>query len=283
MESEKKTQWELPFGPQPVLDFEATATWVELVPVERGATPCLRTEGGLTLPFEVTSREGVVQVRLSERPFALFDHAGQKVRLEVPRHVRAHLRVDMGRVQVSRLEGCDLDVNTMAGSVELSDCRGRFKLVAQAGQIRGERLAGTFHVEAGAGAARVGILALDPGVHHVHSNMGAVRVDLVPGLDVRIEASTALGATRQGYPSNPGSPRVLKLEADLGAVKVREGSPYVDERHGDWDDWRRHWGSGEAAPSAAPATSLREVLSQVGQGLLSVEEAERRIREQGLR
>lgn len=107
-----------------------------------------------------------------------------------------------------------------------------------------------------------------------------MKIDLVPGLDVRIESRTVMGSTRTRYPSRNDAPAVLKLEAELGAVKVREGSPYEDPRHSDWADWRKTWLAQPVQAAAAEASAggdLRTILELVQQRKISPEEAERLI------
>ena len=251
----------LPFGDNPVLDFEASASQLEVVPVDPGEAPCLEFDGAIQP--EVRREGEVVVVRPSSRGFwGAFEMGGHKMTLRVPAQLKARFAADMGRLTVRNLAGCDLDISTSAGSLELHDVRGRMKLKANAGQIRGEALGGTFWVECDAGSARLGIVALDPGEHYVHSNMGSVKIDLAPGLDVRIEARTVMGSTRTKYPTNPKSLTVLKLEAELGSVKISEGNGYMDPRHGDWPDWRKLW----------EAAELRVIQIQIGV-ILAVEDA----------
>lgn len=275
----------LPFGESPVLDFEAAASQLEVVPTLPGEEPCLEVDGALDPEVK---REGeVVRVHPNTRGFwGAFELGGHKMTLRVPAQLKARFAADMGRLTIARLAGCDLDVSMSAGSLELTDVRGRMKLRANAGQIRGEGLGGTFWVECGAGSARLGIVALDPGEHHVHSNMGSVRIDLAPGLDVRIDARTVMGSTRTKYPTNPKSLTVLKLEAELGSVKISEGSGYADPRHGDWPDWRKLWEAAGDLMTARPAMKaaaagpeeLRQILAMVEAGKINAAEAERLIR-----
>lgn len=274
----------LPFGDRSVLDFEANASQLEVVPVKNGEAPCLEWEGAVAP--EVRREGEVVMIHPSSRGFwGALEMGSYKMTLRVPPQLKARMSVDMGRLTVSHLAGCDLDLSTSAGSLELHDVRGRMKLTANAGQIKGDLLAGTFEVECGAGSARLGIVALDPGEHHVQSNMGSVRIELAPGIDVRIEANTVMGSTRTKYPTNPKSTTVLKLEADLGSVRIGEGSGYSDPRHGDWPDWRKLWdAAGElltarpARPPAASPEELRQILSMVEAGKINAAEAERLIR-----
>lgn len=278
----------LPFGDSPVLDFEASAASLEVVPVHAGQAPCLELEAAVDP--EVRREGEVVVIRSSTRGFwSAIEAGGSRAVLRVPPQLKARISTDMGRVSISKLVGCDLDVSTSAGSLELHEVRGRMKLRANAGQIRGDALGGTFWVECGAGSARLGIVALDPGEHHVHSNMGSVRIDLAPGLDVRIDAHTVMGSTRTKYPTNPKALTVLKLEAELGSVRIGEDGAYEDPRHGDWADWRKLWHAAEAfvtapipspapPPAAVPPDELKQILSMVEAGKINATEAARLIR-----
>ena len=279
----KKRTIPLPLGDNPILDFEANASQIVVVPVESGEAPCL--EGDPSTDPEVRLEGEVVVVRPNARSFlAGWDLSANTVVLRVPAHLKGRFRCDMGRAVIRGLAGCDLEVSTQAGSLELHRVHGRMKLRAGAGQIRGEELGGTFDVDCGAGSARLGIVALDPGIHTVHSNMGSVRIELAPGIEVRIDARTVMGSTRTRYPSNPNAAAVLKLEAELGSVRISEGAGDADSRHGDWPDWKRRWEAAEAfitEPPAKPAPSgeeLRQILSMVEAGKINASEAERLIR-----
>lgn len=282
----------LPFGESPVLDFEASAAQLEVKPVKPGESPRLEYESAIEP--DVTVDGETVRVRQRTRGFwSALEAGGARAVLHVPPTLKARINADMGRLVVGNLAGCDLDISTSAGSLELTDVRGRLKLRANAGQIRGEGLGGTFWVDCGAGSARLGIVALDVGEHYVHSNMGSVRIDLAPGLDVRIDARTVMGSTRTKYPTNPKSSTVLKLEAELGSVKIGEGGAYEDPKHGDWADWRKLWQAAEAfvtapipppapaAPAAVrevPPDELKQILSMVEAGKINATEAARLIR-----
>ena len=114
--------------------------------------------------------------------------------------------------------------------------------------------------------------------------MGSVRIELAPGIDVKIEARTVMGSTRTRYPSNPSAAAELKLEAELGSVRISEGSGAPDPRHGDWPDWRRLWEAAEAFVTPAPVKpapsgeELRQILAMVEAGKINAAEAERLIR-----
>jgi hypothetical protein len=292
--------WELPFTERPQLDFEVNAARIDVQAVGPGETPRIESRRA-GAPLEIRPVGEKLMVRLAgnwegdldlgagvlEGAVATLLRGGYggEFTVHLPPGIKARIAANMGQARIRGLYGCDLEVATNAGQVELDDCRGRFVLKAKAGQIVGRRLGGTFAVESGAGEATLDIVELDPGVHTVHSTMGAVKIDLRPGLEVRIESRTVMGSTRTRYPSKPDAEAVLKLEAELGAVKVREGAGYEDPRHGDWPDWRKVWLTRPERPQMPerpivvppPATELRSILEMVEQKKLSAEEAERLI------
>ena len=283
-----KKSWPLPFGSRPVLDFEVNAARIEVLPVEPHGQPRIEVKRAFSA-LDIRSVGEKVFVRLAgnfDEPegTGVLEGAvmtlmrggyGGEFTVYLPQSVKARLSTSMGQARISGLKGCDLEASTNAGQLELDDCRGRFSLKAKAGQIIGKRLGGTFAVESGAGEALLDIVQLDDGLHTVRSTMGSVKIDLVPGLDVRIDSRTVMGSTRTKYPSNREAKAVLQLEADLGAVKVREGEPYEDPLHGDWPDWRKTWLTAAAEP-AGPG-ELRTILELVQQKKISAEEAERLI------
>jgi hypothetical protein len=175
----------------------------------------------------------------------------------------------------------------------LDDVRGRMKISVDSGSVKGEKLGGTFDIRSMAGSVKLGIVSLDAGDHIVRAAMGAVKVELAAGLLVRVETSATLGSARSNYPSTADAPAVLRLEAELGSVKVRQVDPSADERHGDWPDWRRTWQNVSQAvastlaavdelapkpPRPEPTDEVRRVLELVQEGALSVPDAERLLR-----
>ncbi len=276
---------ELPFSELPQLHLETQGSVVDVVGISNGEAPYVEVKGH---PVKVENVNGVVTLSSS------WGMGDQRMTLHVPQNLRATINCDMGKMRVSNLAGCDLTLSSNAGSVELRDARGRFSLRANAGEIRAENVGGTFELEASTGSVRLGIVALDAGTHRIRSTMGSVKVDLAPGIDVRIESKTVLGSTRTVYPSNPNAAAHLMLEAELGSVKVREGSSASDSRHGDWPDWRRWWATAAAAIErtvmAAPPAAAREdssspellkILSMVEQGMISPDQADKLIRAVG--
>jgi hypothetical protein len=295
----------LPFTAEPLLDLHADATKVELLPVAPGDTPRIEIDGRGEIdgraPLKVELKGNVVFVRLDhewvDRWPAIIEI--KRLIVHVPGHVKARVHCDMGKLRVHGLAGCDLDVSVNAGKLELEEVRGRLKLVGSMGAIWGEKLGGTFDVRSDAGSVHLGIDALDDGEHFIRTAMGSVKVDLARGLDVKIETSTTLGSARSSYPSNPGAKAQLRLESQLGSVRVKEAGQAEESRHGDWPDWRRWWAEAkevianvpavsDAAPPPTPAgdaeekaANMRKILEMVQSGKLSPVEAERLIRAMG--
>jgi hypothetical protein len=232
------SQKPLPFAEVPRLELIATFADLWVVPVATGETPrVVASEGGEEhLRVSVVDDVVVVQFDGPDGPF-WGKRAHQKLTLHVPPNVRARVRSDLGRVHIERLDqGCDLEVSTSAGAVQLSHVAGRMVLRAGAGAIQGDHLAGVFDVETSAGAVKLSIVALADGAHRVHTNMGSARVDLTPGVAVRLETRTSMGSIRKRFNSTADAPAVLSVSTELGSVKIGEAEE-EDERHGDYARW----------------------------------------------
>jgi hypothetical protein len=285
----------LELSEHPTLELSANAMDLELIALTPGELPSIEAHGGRSAAASVTVRQDgeVTRVELPNAWAGL--ELPHRLTLRVPPAVRAKIVNDAGRVHVAGLAGCDLELSSHAGSMTLDDVRGRMKIVVDSGSVKGEQLGGTFDIRSMAGSVKLGIVALDAGNHLVRTAMGAVKVELAAGLQVRVETSATLGSARSNYPSTADAPAVLRLEAELGSVKVRQVDPSADERHGDWPDWRRTWqdvsrvvASTLAAvddelaprpkPREAPAEEVRRVLELVQEGALSVPDAERLLR-----
>lgn len=275
----------LPLSDKPTVELHTDALDLELVALQPGESPCLETRGGRAV---TTRMEGdVTHVELTPSWNSLFD-VPRRLTLRVPAHVRARITNDAGRVDVTGLAGCDLELKSHAGTLTLDEVRGRLVLSVASGTIKGNHLGGTFDVRSTAGSVRLQIDALDAGAHLVRTGMGAVKVELAKGLAVRIETAATLGSARSTYPSQVDAPALLRLEADLGSVKVREASASEDPRHGDWPDWRRTWNdvvkevrevlTTPARSQDASQGEVRRVLELVHEGKLSVDDAERLLR-----
>jgi hypothetical protein len=64
---------------------------------------------------------------------------------------------------------------------------------------------------------------VQPGEHRIRAAMGSVRLDLARGMDLCIEAHTALGSVRNNYPVRADAPRRLVLSTEMGSVRVDQG------------------------------------------------------------
>lgn len=298
MSSSKLHVVPLEFAERPSLELRATAEHLHVLPVEpggsprievdsrRGDTPRLQVERvGETLV--VKSDGGVSQWMFGSVPF-------KRLTLFVPPSIRARVRQDFGNLKVERLEGCDLELQSSAGTISLEHIRGRMSVAVDAGTVKGEHLAGTFDVRTEAGSVKLGIDALDAGEHRVRTELGAVKLYLAPGLPVKFDSHTALGSSRISYEAAKDAKATMVLSAELGSIRVKEGDAFVDERHGDWADWRKLWKDAVAEvgnvvndvlpkpqPTRVPDEELRKVLELVQDGKISASDAERLIRAMG--
>lgn len=292
--------WDLPFAAEPSLDFESSVAQVLIVPAEPGTSPRLEARGRAArrLQPSVKLDGGVTRVRIAGWdelgfPGDLWGFAGKvKYALHVPRAAAAKVRTEAGRIRVRDLEGCDLSLETDAGTIDLERVHGRLKIRTAAGKIDGEDVGGTFDVETNAGAIRLRVLGLDAGTHRVRTDLGSVRIELARGILARIDAHTSLGSTRIDYPSTTRAAALLEISNEVGSVRVRE--------------WSRRRAA-EAAPSSGPyrtpaapivvaaevvppdaevpgapkADPLDRVLEMVAQGKLSPRDAGEILRQLG--
>lgn len=295
--------WPLPFSDLAQLELVTPFGDIALVALAPGEAPHVEQTGGdRGLKVETAKDGDVVRIRLTSAEISFLDFGAPHARLvlHVPPNVRARVRTEFGRIRAERLDqGCDLDLATTAGAMQLEQITGRMALRTGAGQISGEKLAGTFDVVTAAGSVRLAISGLQPGHHRISTSMGAVRVDLSPGIQVKLETRTSMGSIRRKYPSSADAPAVLEVSTELGSVKVREAGQ-ADERHGDFprwdvfpgwkaekwaDAWGRFWTAQAPASDAPPPPrrpirdeELSRILSLVEQGKISAQEAERLIR-----
>ncbi|MCY1017327.1 SHOCT-like domain-containing protein [Pyxidicoccus sp. MSG2] len=236
----------IPWGQRAELELHASAAALTLTPLPEGEKPYLVAHGAVDV--QVRERGSITRVELNIREggfWAFLWRSMPQVELFLPANAKARLKLDAGMVRVAGLKDCELDVTTDAGTADVRDVHGKLTLRTSAGSIFGQRVGGTFDVQAAAGSVKLEVDALTPGEHRIVSQMGAVDVRLVPGLDVSIEARTSLGSVRNGYPSRPGAPTLLRLETDLGSVRVRESHKAGREADGedrhDWEHDARRW------------------------------------------
>jgi hypothetical protein len=243
MGADETESWPLPLGESPVLDLDAGAIALEILPLPAGEQARIESIGRRDQPPpQISAEGGTAIIRLAQLGFNWPWGRGRhgSYRLLVPANVRARVRCAAGQIRVERLAGCDLDLATGAGQIALREVHGRLVLHAQAWEIRGERVGGTLQVESSLGSVRLEVDALDPGTHRIHSSMGSVRLELAEGLRVRIDAQTSMGSTRNRYPSTSDADTILLLATDLGSVRV---DPTGARPKRDVEDWRGRWSS----------------------------------------
>lgn len=227
MDQEMRRTWPLPFGERPVLEVDADALPVLLQPTAPGEAPSLEVVGYHVdrAEVEIAPDGNAVRARVrpSRRTFGLFWGVALRVVAHVPREVSARVRSDAGSIDARGLGPCQLDLRTGAGRIGLHEVHGRLRLSTDAGQVTGEDVGGSLEVRTDAGQVTLDVRHLDPGEHHVHTDVGAVSLTLRPGLDVQVEARAAVGSVRNEYPSRAGAAAVLRVSTEVGSVRVRQG------------------------------------------------------------
>lgn len=218
-------RWELPLDQHPALEVTAEMAMISIVPTRLGEKPFVEVLGASRIEVNIRGEGGTTHVHL-EQDVGFFGFGRDKSRtvLHVPGDVRVRVRTEAGRLRAERLHGCRLTIETDAGEVQLRDVHGAMRVLTGAGKIDGEALAGSFDFATTAGAIYLDVVAFDPGKHRVTTSVGAVKVDLARGLAVNIDARTTMGTARVVYPSQRDAPAILDIEADVGAIKVRESS-----------------------------------------------------------
>jgi hypothetical protein len=298
-EEEMDGVWELPFAAQPALEFDVSMATLSIEPSTPDRTPCLIAHGrgarGLTPEIQLDGE--ITRVRVPGWDEAAFSGnfwgwPGKfRLTLYLPRAVRATVRTEAGRIRARGLAGCELSLSTDAGSIDLDDIQGRLRVRTSAGKIDGQDLAGSLDVETTAGAIRLRLRGLDPGTHRIHTDLGAVKLEIARGAAVRINARASMGATKIDFPSSPGAAAVLELSTEIGSLRVREFSRRhrVDAPSG--GPYRVPAPivvpAAPAVPGAAaneatpPGDPVERVLEMVAQGKLSPRDAGALLRELG--
>jgi hypothetical protein len=304
-------RWPLPLHADATLDLASDFVFVTLVPVSTGEEPFLELVGPHRQPLRHDSPDVVVRVEGSttyvrvDGVSSLFDdhdrhrhvrpvprwwegafwdkrrlHRKFRVQLiaHVPADVRARIHSAAARVVAERLSGCALSIEVDAGAVSLEDISGRLALRTQAGRVDGRGLRGSLDVTTSAGALRLEILSLDPGVHRVRTHMGAAYLEIARGMPVQIDTRTAMGSSRVEVKSTRGAPAVLDVEADLGAIRVgpspstwREPPPrsepasiYRTNQASETEDAEIDAILAKVADGSLPVTDARELLRAMG-------------------
>jgi hypothetical protein len=277
------TIWELPFGQPAELELRTEIGSLTLVPVEPDRAPRLELSSGSIEHVEVHVDKVGETVRVALDPHRSFTWFGGwecKATLYVPRDVHAHVQTNAGSVTVEDLAHCELGIKVNAGKIDLRNVEGLMHLSADAGSVVGRQVGGYFNVETQAGSVRLEIMDLQPGEHRIRATMGSVRLVLVRGMDVCIEAHTSLGSVRNNYPSRQSAPTKLLLSTETGSVRVEDGAS--------GSAWR------PSAPPVSPARpeppltkppredpEMDRILKMVEAGELSANDADELLRAMG--
>ena len=277
--------WELPFGQPAQLELHTEWGSVALLPVGPEEKPRLELSRASrnNLAVEVEKIGDVVRVLLDPaRAFPWFGGSEIRAALFVPRDVRAAVQTNAGSVTVRELEGCELGIKANAGKIELVNVYGVIHLAADAGSITGRQVGGQFDIETHAGSVRLEIVDLRPGEHRMQATMGSVRLELAQGIDLAIEAHTALGSVRNNYPSRAGAPTRLLLSSEMGSVRI---DPAVYARPATRPDPVAAANdvppTSDTRTQAPPDPELERVLKMVESGELSARDADELLQAMG--
>ena len=312
VEGGERLRRDLPLAEHPLLDLESDFALIWVEPTD--GTPYIELVGEAPLPeLTVEGVGGTTRVRASG--LGLTDHGdrgGERLRrggfwegsfwerrrwkkhfqvqlvVHVPADVRARIRPAAAFVHVERLRGCQLDIHADAGALVLEDVSGRLILETEAGRIDGTGLSGSITASTGAGAIRLEIAHLDPGRHHVRTNMGAAIIEVAKNLPVQIDTRTAMGSSRVNAVSTRGANAVLDVEAELGAIRVHTSrhtwvappiaaSPPSPASASSDSPYR----SPRAPGSSTDDDTLDQILTRVAEGSLSKTDARELLRSMG--
>jgi hypothetical protein len=232
-QDDERSDIPLPLEPGDRLVLSCDVGSIDIGRVEPGGTPRIEVRGRHASEAHLDVRREGTTVYVEAKPAAsmaaLLFGRGARVRMRayVPADVHARLTTAAGRMRISGLEGCALEIEAEAGSVELDDVFGTLRLVTEAGRIEGRNVGGTIDARTEAGAIRLEIAHLDPGRHEVVTTMGSARLELARGLPVVVNARATMGSAKVDVRSTPGAAALLDVSAELGSVRVREsGRPY---------------------------------------------------------
>ncbi len=299
------TRWSLPLAEHPRLELETDIARVHVRATAPGESPYLEVTPDHPMPpqamppVEIDGARGTTRVRVVgtwagdpswwsgpwwESSFweKKFWKRGLRVNVvaHVPANVVGKIQSSAAKLSVSGLVGCDLAIETAAGSLAVEDCSGALRLATDAGRIDARRISGSIDIATSAGAVTAEVLSLSPGTHRVRTNVGAVRLELARGMPVRIAARTTMGATRVDFPTSEDAAALLDIEADLGAIRVLESTRT-------WDGalaqaagpYRTAGAPGE--PSESATEEVEKILQRVADGSLSPEAARELLRALG--
>jgi hypothetical protein len=266
----------LPLDEHPRLDVSADFAHLTIVPIAPGEKPWAEVRSKRTNRLRVRAEDGTTYVRIGGEDWGFAMWNGKdRVTLHVPADVRARIVSAAGRLFVERLDGCDLVIENDAGTIDLDDVGGALRVVTDAGRIDGTKVRGRLDVTSQAGAVRLDVIGLEPGTHHVRAEVGAVKIELARGMDVRVDARAAMGAAKVDYPQRKDAASTLVVETEVGAIRVRSSDRSIVVPR--WDD-RPGAGPYRTGAESAPADAaphddlgdeLERILAKVADGSLS--------------
>lgn len=245
---------ELTFGEQPELEINASALSLRILPLEAGETPyiALHGKGAEGVDLRVDSEGGNVKVSV-QRGRELFGWTSHlRLTAAVPAGIRLRVRLNAGRMRVIGVRDAEYDLRADASHVTIRDSSGRLRLSANAGKVDMDGFTGVLDARADAGALRLSDvhldgdssmrsnagaircerLRLDAGNYQVETNAGSIRLGLLPGTPISVEASASLGSVNnQIGGSNDQAPVHLKVRTDLGSVRLYYDGPAATPLH----------------------------------------------------
>jgi hypothetical protein len=216
--------WEL--GDFREIELESAAYPLDVQTVDPGEAPRLEMRARGKKPNVEIDRSGDrVRVAIDWDEGDIFGWLrwGRPARmtLHLPKGVRGRVAIGAGNVRIGVLDCEDLQVETGAGSIHAGRVTGRVALETSAGSIHVGELDGGIVARTNAGSIRVRILGLDPGTHTVHSEAGAVRVDVAEGLVLHVVPQVTFGHAKIEVRDTAGAAAVLEVGSSAGSVAVR--------------------------------------------------------------
>lgn len=292
-DDEERSDIALPLEPGDLLALSCDLGSVDVGRVEPGGMPRVEIRGRNAREAHVEVRRDGTTVHVETKPLAsmaaLFfgHHPRVRIRVFVPADVHARLATAAGRLRISGLDGCRLEIEAEAGSVELDDVFGRLRLTTEAGRIEGRNVGGAIDARTEAGAIRLDVAYLDAGRHEIVTSVGSARIDLARGMPVVVNARATMGSAKVDVRSTPGAAALLDVSAELGSVRVREsGRPFhprgVAEAPMEAGPFRTAAASSSQDVAAQVSDeTLERILARVASGELAPEAAARLLRALG--
>lgn len=198
--------------------------------LDRGATVAVESVAG---PVTVTTGEGdtatvdVVRMAASQRELDCYrtDVSGGGARLVI-RHVQDRSRNcrsirSRQEVRLTLPRAVNVEMESIAGSVEIAPVDGRLTLSSIAGRVSaaGVRSANLSSI---AGGLTLSLGALDAGGVDISSIVGPTRIAFAPGTNADVSVSSVVGNIRS---TSPGLP--ISVENGNARARLGSGGPQV--------------------------------------------------------